>query len=204
MMENFVKIVEQVVQKTKMTEYWGGIERKAEKSIEPTAEEKIKDGWNALDETANKTNMVEQKAEQPESLEELRRQYYEDLKSNSEFPETIEDDGTSWEKLSPEEREEKEAEFDTNRWRLREEWSEMNGAEWPKYKEDVYYNDKLMKKEGNHYDAHHIKPLSFGGKNEASNITPIHFEKHFDKKGVHSPESPYGKMSKSLQGEKTT
>lgn len=37
-----------------------------------------------------------------------------------------------------------------------------------------------------------------GGKNEASNITPLHAEVHYDKQGIHAPNSPYTKMNQLL------
>lgn len=144
----------------------------------------------------------ESDSENLETFEELIKRYYDDLKKFSEYPETIIDDGTLWERLSPEEVAEKRAEFNVNKERLIAEWEKLNGKEWPRYKEDVYVNGKLIRKAGDRYDAHHVKPLSFGGKNEASNLTPISAEKHFDKQGVHSPMSPYGLLEKMAKGVK--
>jgi hypothetical protein len=134
-----------------------------------------------------------------EKVEETKQEYLEDLKNNSEHPETIMDDGESYEKITPEENAEKRAEFNANKEKLIKEWEETNGKEWPRYKEDVVINGKIIRKAGDRYDAHHIHPLSMGGKNEAKNITPISAEKHFDKQGVHAPDSPYGKLEKTLQ-----
>ena len=61
-------------------------------------------------------------------------------------------------------------------------------------------NGKLIRKAGSDYDAHHIQPLGMGGKNEVKNITPLNAEVHYDKQGVHSPDSPYTKMDKMLGG----
>ena len=138
-----------------------------------------------------------------DTVEEVIPKYIDDLKKSSEYPETIEDDGTPWEKLTPEEVAKKRAEFNANKEKLIEEWEEKNGKEWPRYKEDVYVNGKLIRMAGDRYDAHHIKPLSYDGKNETGNITPVSAEKHFDKQGVHSPDSPYGKIEKLSQGVKT-
>lgn len=41
---------------------------------------------------------------------------------------------------------------------------------------------------------HHIQPLSMGGKNEVGNITPMHASEHYDKQGVHAPDSPFSKL----------
>ena len=56
----------------------------------------------------------------------------------------------------------------------------------------------MIRKAGGDYDAHHIQPLGMGGKNEASNITPLHANEHYDKQGVHAPDSPYSKLDKML------
>ena len=71
----------------------------------------------------------------------------------------------------------------------------------PKYDEDVYSsNGKMIRKAGGDYDAHHIQPLGMNGQNEASNITPLHANEHYDKQGVHAPDSPYSKLDKMLWG----
>ena len=59
-------------------------------------------------------------------------------------------------------------------------------------------NGKMIRKAGGDYDAHHIQPLGMNGKNEASNITPLHANEHYDKQGVHAPDSPYSKLDKML------
>jgi hypothetical protein len=224
-MENFsAKNLERSESKreTEIPQLWVDIKKKAAEFREPTAEEKIRDRWNNLrlaasenrkyaaksefdaDEAESDTSEAdEQRAEQQETPKELVDECIDDLKANSEYPETIEDDGTPWERLSPEEIAEKRAEFNANKEKLIKVWEEKNGKEWPRYKEDVYVNGKLIRKAGDRYDAHHIKPLSFGGKNEAGNITPISAEKHFDKQGIHSPTGSYGKIEKSTQGVKT-
>ena len=58
---------------------------------------------------------------------------------------------------------------------------------------------EYVKKKGWKYDAHHIQPLSMGGRNEASNITPLRYDIHNDHKGVHAPDSPYDKLEKMLK-----
>lgn len=141
-------------------------------------------------------------SKESETFDEVVAKYYDDLKKNSEYPETIINDGLPWIRLSPEEIAEKRTEFNTNKERLIAEWEKLNGKEWPRYKEDVYVNGKIIRKAGDRYDAHHVKPLSFGGKNEASNLTPISAEKHFDKQGIHAPTSPYGLLEKMAKGVK--
>ena len=40
-----------------------------------------------------------------------------------------------------------------------------------------------------------------GGKNEVSNITPMHADVHFDSRGIHKLGSAYDKIDKLLGGE---
>ena len=76
---------------------------------------------------------------------------------------------------------------------------------WPKYIEDVYIINSRgvlvkIREAGQDYDAHHIHPLSLGGKNEAGNITPLRADYHMDHLGVHSKGSPYDQLNKLLGG----
>jgi hypothetical protein len=139
--------------------------------------------------------------DKPENVEALHKEYVEDLKAKSEHPETIKDYDPKYEKITPEENAEKRAEFNANKGILIGQWEQTYGREWPRYKEDVYMGGKIIRRAGDRYDAHHAKPLGFGGENTADNITPISAEKHFDKKGVHAPDSPYGRMEKLLRSD---
>ena len=127
---------------------------------------------------------------------------FKDLKKNSDFPDTIKSDyfaDKKLEKISPEVNAQKREEFDDLKKDLKRQWEEKYGIPWPKYTEDVYSsNGKLIRQKGHDYDAHHIQPLNFSGKNVAENITPIHAEKHYDSQGVHSPTSPYSQIEKLL------
>lgn len=137
-------------------------------------------------------------------MKDCVKEYFDDVKDRSECPETISDKPFEVKDLkprTPEENAKMREEFDDRKSELKKQWEEMNGQEWPKYKEDVYSeNEKLIRKAGSDYDAHHIQPLGLGGKNEASNITPLHAKDHYDKQGVHSPDSPYSNMVKRLGG----
>ncbi len=130
---------------------------------------------------------------------ELKNDYFDDLKSRSEYPDTInvsikEND---WKKIDPEQNGEMREEFGNSKNRLISDWEARNNQKWPTYREDVYSpNGKLIRRAGDKYDAHHIQPLTYDGKNSAENITPLHASEHFDKQGVHSPNSPFGKMEK--------
>ena len=138
-----------------------------------------------------------------ENLEKEVKDYFNDLKSKSECPDTIEEsfDASDLEKLPPEEVAKRREEFDEKRTELKRQWEEKYGRPWPKYEHDVFSaSGKLIRKAGSDYDAHHIQPLCMGGENKASNITPLHAEVHYDKQGVHSPDSPYSKLDRILGG----
>lgn len=130
---------------------------------------------------------------------ELKNDYFDDLKSRSEYPDTINDSikENDWKKIDPEQNGEMREEFGNSKNRLISDWEARNNQKWPTYREDVYSpNGKLIRRAGDKYDAHHIQPLTYDGKNSAENITPLHSSEHFDKQGVHSPNSPFGKMEK--------
>lgn len=138
------------------------------------------------------------------TLENTIEDYFSDLQDKSEHPETIPErpfESSDLEKLSPQEVAERRDEFDDKKTELKRQWEIENGVPWPKYEKDVYSsNDKLIRKAGSDYDAHHIQPLAMGGKNVAGNITPLSAEVHYDKQGIHAPDSPYSKMDKLLGG----
>lgn len=190
------KIVERT--QTPIEKFWDNLEKTTEVVMPDNVKRKeaIVSFWDDL--VSDGDNSIEA-IDKTEQIEKLRHEYIDDLKNNSEYPDTIGDNGEVYKKLSPEETAEKRVEFNVNKEKLIKEWEENNGKEWPRYKDDVYVNGKLIRNAGDRYDAHHIHPLSLDGKNEASNITPIRAEKHFDKQGVHAPDSPYGKLEKTLQ-----
>lgn len=137
-------------------------------------------------------------------IEECLEEYFADLKDKSECPDTIIEkpfDVEDLKKLTPEENAKMREEFAEKKDQLKREWEIANGRPWPKYDHDVYSaSGKLIRKAGSDYDAHHIQPLGMGGKNEESNITPLNAEVHYDKQGVHAPDSPYSKLDKMLGG----
>ncbi|MCD8090763.1 MAG: hypothetical protein LUD81_09160 [Clostridiales bacterium] len=141
---------------------------------------------------------------QENDLKEVLNDYYDDLQNRSDCPETLPEnpiEASDLEKLSPEEVAEKREEFNDIKGDLKSQWETKNGQEWPKYEEDVYSaNGKIIRQAGGDYDAHHIQPLSMGGKNEVDNITPLHANEHYDKQGIHSPDSPYSKLDTMLGG----
>ena len=138
------------------------------------------------------------------ALEKELNDYFEDLKAKSECPETISDEPFSvfdLEKVSPEELAKAREEFARTKADLKRQWEEKNGRPWPKYETDVYSESgKLIRRAGSDYDAHHIQPLCMGGRNDVDNITPLHAEVHYDKQGVHAPDSPYSRLGQKLGG----
>ncbi|MDU6340445.1 MAG: hypothetical protein E6583_03855 [Clostridium sp.] len=166
-----------------------------------------KDFWDNifnLEELQIKESNVKETDNVESDIEKMVDSYISDLHFKSEYSETISDrpiEPLHLEKLSPQEVAEKREEFDDKKAELKKGWENENGCQWPKYEQDVYsQNGKLIRKAGSDYDAHHIQPLSMGGKNEVSNITPLHAEVHYDRQGVHAPDSPYSKLDKILGG----
>ena len=131
----------------------------------------------------------------------------QDIKDKSECADTISDKPFSVSDLhevSPEENAKLRTEFNSKKAQLIRDWEQKNGREWPKYKEDVVNvvdgKEIIIRKAGQLYDAHHILPLCIGGKNEASNITPLHADVHYDSKGVHALGSPFDRLRNIVGG----
>ena len=139
-----------------------------------------------------------------ESPEKLKSAYVDDIRSKSEHPETIDKGKTlsaEYHKCSPAEIREKREIFRQTKGELRNQWEKLHGISWPRYEKDVYDdNGNLIRRKGDRYDAHHIQPLELGGKNEASNITPLRADVHYDHKGIHSTNSPLSKLRDRLGG----
>ncbi len=174
-----------------------------ENAIRKANNDTFKDDDTETGKTSSKETV--QVKDDPEGrLEVLLQAYFRDLRSKSEYPDTIPQSPFGigdLKRITPEENKEKREEFQEKKAELKKQWEELNGMPWPKYKYDVYSaSGKLIRKAGSDYDAHHIQPLGLGGKNEASNITPINAEVHYDKQGVHAPNSPYSMIDKMLGG----
>lgn len=148
------------------------------------------------------SNMHDPNASVKTPVDEVKDEYFSDLKSMSEYPDTIDDSLKTgdWHKIDPETNGQMRTEFNSKRADMISEWEELNGTSWPKYQEDVYSsNGKLIRKAGDNYDAHHIQPLTYGGQNTAQNLTPLHANVHFDKQGVHAPNSSYARIEEILK-----
>ena len=158
---------------------------------------------NTGDATSEEADNNEQQVEQTEKLEELVDECIKVAKENSEHPNTVECDDKEWERAEQDEYEKNRKDFadKTKKDELIKAWEQKNGKEWPRYEKDVYSKSgKLIRKAGGRYDAHHIRPLRQGGKNEVGNITPMHAEKHYDKQGIHAKDGPYDKVDEHLKG----
>lgn len=186
------------------------------KDIKPESNITVSEAREYLEEIFEKVgdsseNTLGKKEEQVENvlekkdINEIIKEYFLDLKEKSEFSNTIPDKTfkkSDLKKISPEENAKMREEFDDKKELLREQWEKKHGCSWPIYKHDIYSEKgNLLRRAGDPYDIHHIQSLEMGGKNEVGNITPLHVDVHYDKKGVHAKESPYDKLSKMI-GEK--
>lgn len=135
-----------------------------------------------------------------EALEKTLEQYKKELTNLAELPDTIQNLADlkldDLKKLSPEEVDKKRTEFESKKKTLRTEWEKENNRPWPTYKEDVLNErGEVIRKAGWKLDAHHIKPLSLGGENVASNLTPMEVTKHAD---IHSASSACSTLQKAI------
>lgn len=136
------------------------------------------------------------------SLKEIYSEAYEKkLKDLSPYPETVPNINISdWEKISPEEVRQMRLEFAGKKDELIREWEMKHGREWPRYEQDIYNEyGTLIRQKGDLYDAHHIRPLEFGGENSADNITPLHAKDHYDHQGIHSKDGIYKEISDYIE-----
>ena len=148
--------------------------------------------------------------EKPDATEikNVLNEYIDDIRSKSDQEDTIPEapiDVSDLKKLSPEETGVLRGEYADMRTDLKKQWEQLNNRPWPKYTEDVYITNSRgkqikIREAGQDYDAHHIQPLSLGGKNEASNLTPLRADVHFDCIGVHKTGSPCDRLGKMLGG----
>ena len=143
-------------------------------------------------------------------LQEVLDSYVDDIKKYSDVPETIPENPFAVSDLRhvpPEENAPKREQFNNPEFKrdLKRQWEQDNGMPWPQYSEDVYITNNRgvqvkIREAGMDYDAHHIQPLCLGGKNEASNLTPLRADVHFDSRGVHKEASPFDQLNKKLGG----
>src|SRR5699024_3347311 len=82
-----------------------------------------------------------------------------------------------YKKMSPIEIAKYRAEFDKVKNKVIKEWEENTGQKWPVYNENVISEKtgKIIRKQGDKYDAHHIIENTFGGEHEWWNMHPAKF-----------------------------
>ncbi|WP_180364859.1 RHS repeat-associated core domain-containing protein [Selenomonas sp. WCT3] len=84
--------------------------------------------------------------------------------------------------------------FGKMRSKLRTEWEQHTGQEWPKYTEDVYSKNGIkIRSAGDYYDAHEIIPNRFGGPFEWYNIHPAKYPNEHQG-GIHGAGSIWNKF----------
>lgn len=180
-------------------------DKKAFKEAESFWEKEFQDqAEQAKVEPHNNTDLsskIDTQDVQSKDIVQIVKDYIQDLKSKSDYPDTISDDAIDTSDLEvqpPDKVADKREEFVDKKDQLRKEWEELNHQEWPKYKEDVVNADgKVIRKAGDNYDAHHIKPLHLGGDNTASNITPLDVKSH---KEIHSSSGSCNALVESVKG----
>jgi hypothetical protein len=126
--------------------------------------------------------------------------YNDEVERSSEGGRIIKIELESLKKLTPEETAEARKEFMKQKEEIIQKWEESNHCKWPTYDNDVTTKEnKVIRKQGDRYDAHHLQPLGLGGKNTFENITPMHAENHYDKQGVHRHDGPYSRMVQMMK-----
>lgn len=139
---------------------------------------------------------------------EYTKEYLNDLLDKSTLPDTIPKD-----LLNPENFYKKpsdlvgqtRAEFKKTKDKLIKEWEQNTGESWPRYAKDLTIKlkdgtEKIIRKAGQLYDAHHINPLTLGGENTWNNLTPLSADVHFDSRGVHRVNGALDKLTKLMEG----
>ena len=110
------------------------------------------------------------------------KEYKADLERLVHYPDTLKLSDikkTMMERVTGEKLGKMREDFKSCKDRLITEWESKTGKEWPRYENNVYNkNGILIHKAGDRYDAHHVLPLSLGGLNVWSNITPMDCLKH--------------------------
>jgi hypothetical protein len=91
-------------------------------------------------------------------------------------------------------------EFDKVKNKIILDWEKETGQTWPRYAEDVLSKDgeKVVRKKGAAYDAHHIIENELGGPAEWWNIHPAKFPGEHQG-GIHSAGSPLGNLLQNIK-----
>ena len=100
-------------------------------------------------------------------------------------------------KLTPKETALHRSDFNKVKNRLISEWEVNTGQKWPTYINDVTSpnTNKVVRRAGDKYDAHHIIENSYGGEHEWWNIHPVRFPNEHQS-GIHGTGAPANKLFK--------
>ncbi|MDL4842127.1 hypothetical protein QQS35_16940, partial [Aquibacillus sp. LR5S19] len=87
--------------------------------------------------------------------------------------------------------------FDKVKNKVIKDWEENTGQKWPVYNENVISEKtgKIIRKQGDKYDAHHIIENTFGGEHEWWNMHPAKFPNEHQA-GIHGAGSPANTLFK--------
>ena len=149
-------------------------------------------------------NVTTEVVDKTEPLEKYVDAYIKDVKAGAEYPETVKNinlDASQLKDVPENIYKERQAEFKRIKPKLIKEFEEKHGIKYPRHTKDYYLDGKLIHKKGDLYDVHHIKPLCLGVENTIANITPMGFKAHYDKHGIHAPNSAFDNMRKLVKGE---
>ncbi|MFH1113530.1 MAG: HNH endonuclease signature motif containing protein [Pseudomonadota bacterium] len=154
---------------------------------------------NSLKQTAasSETGGVERLA--ADEISKLSEKYNEEVQKYSSDGDLHVTEAETWEKVPLSESREARTDWLMNKREYIKQWQEVNGIPWPRYKSDYVENGQTIRREGDLYDAHHVQPSEFGGKNSAENITPMHAKDHLDHKGIHRPDGPYAELARHFR-----
>ena len=136
-----------------------------------------------------------ERKDSPENIE-TKQKYIDDLSARCQHKNNLKDANvdTTWDSVRGEKLDEARSSFNRDKKALIKDWEAVNGEKWPTYKEDIYNAEgRVVRKEGDKFDAHHIQPLCMGGRNVPENLVPLHYESHIGKGGIHNTES-YDKL----------
>ncbi|WP_404826126.1 HNH endonuclease signature motif containing protein, partial [Cytobacillus stercorigallinarum] len=102
-----------------------------------------------------------------------------------------------YKKMSPIETAKHRSEFEKVKNKVIKEWEENTGQKWPVYNTGVISEKtgKIIRKQGDKYDAHHIIENTFGGEHEWWNMHPAKFPNEHQA-GIHGAGSPANTLFK--------
>ncbi|MBB1533054.1 MULTISPECIES: HNH endonuclease signature motif containing protein [Mogibacterium] len=172
--------------------------------VDKKVEDKGFDPDKRIEVPGAEANATIEGVDKTELLEKNVDAYIKDVKAGAEYPETVKNinlDASQLKDVPENIYKKRQAEFKKIKPKLIKEFEEKHGIKYPRHTKDYYLDGKLIHKKGDLYDVHHIKPLCLGGENTIENITPMGFKAHYDKHGIHAPNSAFDNMCKLVKGE---